>query len=48
MPLARLPNRGSSVFVPFMAETAGIIPSWVKTLDAMIAAETVIKVQCDA
>lgn len=30
-----------------MAKTAGIIPSWVKTLDAMIAAETVIKVQCD-
>lgn len=30
-----------------MAKTAGIIPSWVKTLDVMIAAETVIKVQCD-
>jgi hypothetical protein len=30
-----------------MAKTAGIIPSWVKTLDVMIEAKAVIKVQCD-
>ncbi|MDP3550593.1 MAG: hypothetical protein Q8R81_09370 [Novosphingobium sp.] len=30
-----------------MAKTAGIIPSWVRTLDVMIAVGAVIKVQCD-